>query len=241
LLRHLEEHVSAGQEADLYLTNFVYEHVSDGTSYERDYSANFPACRIFDWSGIRKPFRYTKTLLMHALLYRTEILRECGLRLPEHTFYVDNIFAYVPLPFVKKLSYLPIPLYRYFIGRADQSVALANISARYAQQIAVMKIMLAACPSDRLKRLPKGLKKYMRHNLDALMMLTQMFVVSKADRQRKADLKEMWSWLKETDLGLYRFLKYGSYYTLVHFLPFRLKSILMVGGYKILARKIKFG
>ena len=33
-------------------------------------------------------------LIMHALIYRTEVLRQSGLRLPKHTFYVDNIVAY---------------------------------------------------------------------------------------------------------------------------------------------------
>ena len=29
-------------------------------------------------------------ILMHSVIYRTKLLRECGLHLPEHTFYVDN-------------------------------------------------------------------------------------------------------------------------------------------------------
>ena len=32
---------------------------------------------------------------MHSAIYRTELLRETGLKLPEHCFYVDNIFVYV--------------------------------------------------------------------------------------------------------------------------------------------------
>ena len=31
---------------------------------------------------------------MHSVIYRTELLRESGLRLPEHCFYVDNIYAF---------------------------------------------------------------------------------------------------------------------------------------------------
>ena len=38
---------------------------------------------------------------MHSVIYRTEILRACGMELPKHTFYVDNIFVYQPLPQVK--------------------------------------------------------------------------------------------------------------------------------------------
>ena len=46
-------------------------------------------------------FRPDQNLLMHSVLYRTEVLRQCGMVLPKHTFYVDNIFVYQPLPFVK--------------------------------------------------------------------------------------------------------------------------------------------
>ena len=38
---------------------------------------------------------------MHSVIYRTELLRGMGLQLPKHTFYVDNIFVYVPLPHVQ--------------------------------------------------------------------------------------------------------------------------------------------
>ena len=69
-----------------------------------------------------KRFRPDQNLLMHSVIYRTKILRECHLELPKHTFYVDNLFVYIPLPYVKTLYYLNVDLYRYFIGRNDQSV-----------------------------------------------------------------------------------------------------------------------
>ncbi len=36
---------------------------------------------------------------MHSVIYRTQLLRDCNLELPKHTFYVDNIFVYQPLPY----------------------------------------------------------------------------------------------------------------------------------------------
>ena len=35
---------------------------------------------------------------MHSVTYRTQMLRDCGLKLPEHTFYVDNLCLHEPLP-----------------------------------------------------------------------------------------------------------------------------------------------
>lgn len=45
---------------------------------------------------------------MHSVIYRTKLLVECGLELPKHTFYVDNIYVYKPLPSVRTLYYMDV-------------------------------------------------------------------------------------------------------------------------------------
>ena len=54
---------------------------------------------------------------------RTEIIRKSGLHLPRKVFYEDNLFVYTPLPYVEKLYYLDADFYRYYVGRAGQSMA----------------------------------------------------------------------------------------------------------------------
>ena len=66
----------------------------------------------------------------------------CKLELPKHTFYVDNIYVYYPLPHVKTFYYLDVNFYRYFIGREDQSVNEKNMIKRIDQQIFVTKTMI---------------------------------------------------------------------------------------------------
>ena len=83
-----------------------------------------------------------KYLLMHSLIYRTKLLVDCGLELPRHTFYVDNIFAFDPLPYVKTMYYVDTNFYRYFIGRDDQSVNETVMIRRIDQQIRVNKLMV---------------------------------------------------------------------------------------------------
>ena len=79
---------------------------------------------------------------MHSVIYRTALLRECDLELPEHTFYVDNIYVFKPLPYVKTMYYLDVNFYRYFIGRDDQSVNETNMIKRIDQQFKVTYIMI---------------------------------------------------------------------------------------------------
>ena len=75
------------------------------------------------------------------MIYRTELLLECGLKLPEHTFYVDNLVAFIPLASVQCMYYLDVNLYRYFIGRDDQSVNEKIKIGRNDQQVPVNKLM----------------------------------------------------------------------------------------------------
>jgi len=106
---------------DLLITNYVYEKVYEGKRTPIRYKKVLPEGRVFDWScaGSFKPYQ---NILMHSVTYRTAVLHEAQLELPKHTFYVDNIFVYVPLPSVKTLYYLNVDFYRYFIGREGQSV-----------------------------------------------------------------------------------------------------------------------
>ena len=100
VLHRLQTLVARGTAPDLMICNYVYEHVEDGTSHTVRYTNVFPKDRLFDWVHVGH-FRPDQNLLMHSVMYRTEVLRQCGMVLPKHTFYVDNIFVYQPLPYVK--------------------------------------------------------------------------------------------------------------------------------------------
>jgi glycosyltransferase involved in cell wall biosynthesis len=241
LLQTIKLHQSSKIDIDLYITNFMYEHTSDQTQYERDYSPNFPVGTVFEWHQIKKKFRYSKTMLMHALIYKTKILKDMHFELPRHTFYVDNLVAYTPLPNVKKLFYMKMPLYRYFIGRADQSITLTNITNRYQQQIRVQKAIMDAYRYEDIKKLPKGLQQYMFHFIAAIMGITQMFTVYQDTIERRNDLKALWTHLKQTDIKLYHKLKYRSLNTFVLWMPWKLRGYVMLKGYIYLTKKVKLG
>ena len=69
-------------------------------------------------------------------------MRNCGLKLPKHTFYVDNIFVFEPLPVVQKMYYMNVNFYRYFIGREDQSVNETVMISRIDQQLRVTRRLI---------------------------------------------------------------------------------------------------
>ena len=108
-LDKLRQFVRDDRLVDMMVCNYVYEHVEDNTQRVMDYRNVFPRNKVFGWDQIGR-FRPSQYLLMHSVIYRTQLLRDCDLELPKHTFYVDNIFVYQPLPYVKNIYYLGRPV-----------------------------------------------------------------------------------------------------------------------------------
>jgi len=240
LIAKIKEHIAAGIEPDLYITNYIYDHVQDNTQYVSSYEKKLPEGKICGWDKM-KPFRFSHMLLMHALLFKHKVLVESNTVLPEHTFYVDDIYSYKPLPYAKTICYLNLNLYHYFIGRADQSVNMSNFVKRYDQQLRVMRCMIDSYKWEEIKRMPKGLKKYMWHALQAIMATTMLFVCAEKSEERVKGYNELWEHIKERDKPLYRKLKHWSYSTPALLLPWKPRGKVLVFGYKVLCKRIKLG
>lgn len=209
VLDKLREFSQSGRPVDLLIANYVYEHAEDQTQKVMGYRNVFPRNRVFTWSDISR-FRPSQYLLMHSVVYRTELLRECGLELPKHTFYVDNIFVYQPLPWVETMYYMDVDLYRYFIGRADQSVNESVMVTRVDQQVRVTKLMIAAHNLEQVKaRLPK-LGRYMTNYLSMMMTISSIFLIIDGSPAALGKKTELWESLRSVDSSLYHKLKYRS-------------------------------
>lgn len=241
LLEQVKSHETLNILPDLYILDFIYERATDNTSYIRTYQENFPNNVIFEWNDLKKPFLFSKTLLMHALMFKTSVLKESGVKLPHHTFYVDNLFSYTPLFYTTKMFYIPKVIYHYHIGREDQSVNIDNIVKRYDQQIKVMRLLLSEVSYKEIIKLPKKQKRYIKQFLQAIMIITQMFTTGNNTKERKIALKSLWKDLKKSDKKMYNFLRYRSYNVLVNYLPWEFKGWIMTKGYLKLAKKIKLG
>ena len=151
--------------------------------------------RLFSWMHVGH-FRPDQNLLMHSVMYRTQVLRQCGMVLPKHTFYVDNIFVYQPLPYVKSMYYMDLDLYRYFIGRADQSVNESVMVKRVDQQLRVTKHMIDCQDLDALQH-EKRLRAYMLHYLSMMMTVSDIFLLLDGTPEAYTKKKELWQYLKD--------------------------------------------
>jgi len=97
ILMTLADFAGGDVRLDMLVSNFVYNKVEEKRHKVMRYTHSLPVDRVFTWKDVRN-FHKGKYLLMHSVIFRTKLLRECGLKLPEHTFYVDNLYVFEPLP-----------------------------------------------------------------------------------------------------------------------------------------------
>lgn len=241
VLNTIKMHLKKSCLPDAYFTNFVYNHSEDNSKFVRHFRRQFPVDKLFSWADVKR-FYGSQLLLMHAVMFKTDILRRSGTVLPEHTFYVDNYFAFRPLPFCNRLYYCDVDLYQYFIGRADQSVNIHNLTRRYDQQIRVMKCIYDAYSYEQIMGMDAGLKKYMLHTIGAISMNTMMFCCSGGDDpERRQAYRAYWAHTAEQDARLSKHIRTRGLPALVCWMPWHLRGYVLLTGYKVLCKINKLG
>ncbi len=200
VLGHLRTLEERGRRLDLLVTNFVYE--KQGKRHKRvvDYRHALPRNQVFGWDQVGC-FRIWQYLLMHSMVYRTALLRECGLVVPEHSFYVDNYFAFVPLTRVRRLGYLDVDLYRYFIGRCDQSVNEQVMIGRIDQQIDINMRMVEHLAQVRrsAEEVPASLLRYMTRYAALVSTVSSVLLVRDGSPEALEKWRALWDRIEAID------------------------------------------
>lgn len=229
--------VLRGQDRlDVVVTNFVYEKEGRDRRHAMRYRSILPVGREFGWEEVGR-FRPDQGMLMHALTYRTAVLRHCGLRLPEHTFYVDNLYAFLPLPYVRRLRYLDVDLYRYHIGRSDQSVNETVMLRRLDQQLRVNRMMIAALPSTGAT--PEALHRYQVHYLGLVCAVSSIMLIRAGGPEHLSLKKDLWRELRSAHAPAHRRLRRSGMGRLVN-LPGRTGRTVSVLAYRMAQQVVGF-
>ena len=199
---------------DLAVTNYYYVHTDGVGDRSISYASSLPAGRIFGWSDT-KPFRIHQLLTIHSCTFRTELMRKWSEPLPKKVFYEDNLMVCKTLPHIKKMYYMPSDLYRYWIGRPDQSVQENVSKKRYTHHILVAESSFKSVKLDEINE--PMLKRYLRHELFMLFGITTMFTRLNKSAETDADLETMWNNCKAHDK------KWGDHFR--HFSPLAIINI----------------
>ncbi|MCI1673236.1 MAG: glycosyltransferase family 2 protein [Bifidobacterium tibiigranuli] len=174
---------------DLLITDYVYDKVGKRHKHVVRFDNVMQPNARLTWDDLGR-FGVSQYLIMHSITYRTDVLRRSGLRLPEHTFYVDFIYSYQPFPQVRTLMYLDVPFYHYFIGRSGQSVQTDVMIRRVDQLQLVNRAMAEATPEPDM--VPEGLYRYMIHFLSINSVVTSAFLILSRDSRNYAAKTRLW-------------------------------------------------
>lgn len=236
MINLIKGHRQSDTLVDMYIANYVYENQGTGRQKVINYKSAMPVDRVFGWEDI-KHFKLTQNILMHSVIYRTDMLRDCKIELPLHTFYVDNIFVYQPLPYVKTMYYADLDLYRYFIGRQDQSVNEKIMLGRIDQQIRVTKIMIESHDLTKIEN--KKLRNYMNQYLTMMMTISSVFLVIENTKESLKKRADLWKYLEDKNPAMFKMVNKNLLGRLVQMKSPVGKKVL-VAGYKISRRVIGF-
>ena len=206
ILTKLKSFVEEDDLPDMLIANYVYEKVGAKRKKVIHYENALPVDRMFGWNEMGH-FKVDQYILMHSVIYRTQLIKEFGLKLPEHTFYVDNIFVFEPLPVVQKMYYMNVNFYRYFIGREDQSVNETVMISRIDQQLRVTRRLIDSYLGN--KPVNERCRKYMVTYLRIMMEVSSIFLIVSGTKEHLEKKKALWQYAKDKDEALYKKLRHS--------------------------------
>ncbi len=230
-----EESQPLSRRPDLLITNYIYDHLEENSYRVMRYNNVFPEQKMCGWNEI-KHFGLAQYLIMHALIFRTDLLRKTGVQLPEHTFYVDNLFAYQPLPNVESVYYMDVNLYHYFLGREDQSVNEKVLMNRIDQQIKVTELVADCVDLKEVKDKTPKLAAYMYRNVSIMMAISSIHLLLIGTEEAYEKREKLWKRIKNEDKGMYYRLRFMTISGFTY-LPGKLGKKVTLGGYRA-AKKI---
>lgn len=199
------------EDADLVVCDYRKEHTYNSKS------------EYFAYEGLEDDKQYMLDDIDLAILdgeyfamatstYKTEILRKSGLKMLEKTFYVDMQFNVVPITEVKTFVYYHLDIYRYFIGRKEQSMNMDNFVRNQNHHKKMIKWLVEYYTSIS-KKLTSNKKEYIEIILTHTLN-THYAIYCEYDKNHKnayMEIKEFDKYLLETNKVLYERLDRMGY------------------------------
>ena len=223
-------------DTDLVVCNYVYTY-TDGRSDQVISFANvYDEGKVLTWDDIHK-FKLTQYPSLHSMMYKKSVLDKSNIDLPKHVFYEDNLFIYLPLVNTKTIYYLDLDLYRYYIGRADQSVQESQMIKRSSHQVLVSERVCTAYDLTKIEN--KKLRKLMTRECIFLMTIGVVFSRLAFNKEGEKQYKELWKSVKEKNPKLYKRMRYFSMATWVS-ISGRLGRQIMKLGYRFAHSLVNF-
>ncbi|MBQ9071771.1 MAG: glycosyltransferase family 2 protein [Bacilli bacterium] len=191
-------------DVDVVLTNYSRELIYSGETVLFKYNSEIEYNKIYDLSDFDFSLFKYDYFFMATTTFKTEKLRKANVLLDEKTFYVDMEFIILPLPEIENFIYLDYDIYRYFIGRNDQSVNINSLIKRRKDHEKVLTRLVNYLNCEEIS----SNKKNFISNILVQMVNTHYIIYCKSQLPNKEALKEIRKfdkYLKEVNPDLYNY------------------------------------
>lgn len=121
------------ENSDIILTNYIEDFAIDGRKHPvHNYTSMVPGVqyKLEDMSYPKYGFDHWGPLLSTST-YKTEILKKANFKIDEHCFYVDMEYNFIGYVYSDTVTYYPLDIYNYYLGRAGQSVSQESYTRNY--------------------------------------------------------------------------------------------------------------
>ena len=196
--------IEADNAPDLLITNYVYDHLASNSQRIMQYRSFFPTGRVFTWPEMGHPLGQDKFIMIHAAWYKTAVLRESGVHLPEKVSYMDSMLLLHPMPLTKTLLYLDVAPYHYLIGREGQSVEIDVVKKHIDEQLLASRLAIDDTDYTELYRTNPNCAMLMTGYVSCMMSVStiHLFMINTPDSLQKN--RELWRYLQDNNPELYR-------------------------------------
>lgn len=185
-------------DEDMIITRFRRVFEADGHTEERDEGENIPFV-----TGTFDQLPDNSWFTMHAITYRTALLKESNISITEHCFYTDQEYDLLPLRWVNTIRIAPVTVYCYRIGRGEQSVSIPGLEKHYNEQTIVLKKLYGVYSDVYKKQTVKDNYIYKYFVKRTRFQIRTYLVISKSE-QHKQELVDFINYLKAEQPDIYR-------------------------------------
>ena len=137
----------------------------------------------------------------HSSVFKTSILRNCGLRLPERTLYTDAIFCIEPFAIAETILFFQEAVYCYRMGRDEQSVSMKS-KLRHLEELKTIALRLTRFYEEHAQH-PNAayIKRYVAQNACIVM---KVMLHAKVCKDSFKDIKAFDCSIKDLSADVYK-------------------------------------
>ena len=138
-LNKIIQNLNSAEITDLVITDYVVTDIINKSKKRINFKLMQNQVLNFDDSKIVKSIH---GIQMHAIIYRTNLLKEINYRQTEGISYTDQEWCFYPMVKVQTIRYYAIELYDYLIGREGQTMSPTSMKRMIKHLIIIAEKML---------------------------------------------------------------------------------------------------